>query len=63
MINSKMQLNHTLILVRESGRIELYMNFMLVEQYLDEDHPCTDVWCIRDGYILKFKDGDENSYK
>ena len=57
------QMNQTLVLVRESGRIELYMNTMLIEQYFEPENPCINVWAIHDGYILKFKSGDKISYK
>ena len=47
-------MNHTLALIRESGRIELYFNFMLTEQYSDPRHKCINVQAINNGYVFTF---------
>ena len=51
-------MNHTLALIRESGRIELYLNFMLTEQYSDPRHKCINVQAINNGYVFTFQGGD-----
>ena len=52
------QFTHQLVALRESGRIDFYSNFMLIEDYYEEDYKCIDIETGVVDFLFKFKTKD-----